>query len=154
MLPACTLSTLPLPEVEGLALPGGTLPTTPRCLPACLPACLPTPPACLPAEEAEQASPCICTPRELASQAASFLNMLLDMFGAAEEAGGFQNPAAHWWEGAGWSPTLAAAAAVAGRLKKRGGGSTELILSAPNQLITMHATFTHPSAGCTATTCG
>ena len=53
----------------------------------------------MPAEEAEQASPCICTPRELAAQAASFLNMLLDMFGAAEEAGGFQNTAAHRWEG-------------------------------------------------------
>jgi hypothetical protein len=52
-------------------------------------------PACSAAEEAEQAAPCICTPRELAAQAACFLNMLLDMFGAAEEAGGFQGTAGY-----------------------------------------------------------
>ena len=61
--------------------------------------CLP----CAPAEEAEQASPCICTPRELAAQAACFLNMLLDMFGAAEEAGGFQGTAGYRWGVGGWA---------------------------------------------------
>jgi hypothetical protein len=47
-----------------------------------------------PAEDAEQAAPCICTPRELAAMAARFLNMLLDLFGAAEAAGGFSSTAA------------------------------------------------------------
>lgn len=46
-------------------------------------------------EQEEQANPCICTPRELAAQAAAFLGALLDMLSAAEAAGGFSAAPEH-----------------------------------------------------------
>ncbi|KAL4855002.1 Cilia- and flagella-associated protein 45 [Chlorella vulgaris] len=46
-------------------------------------------------EGAELAAPCCCTPRELAGTAATLLNLLLDLFGAAEAAGGFCGSGPH-----------------------------------------------------------
>ena len=49
----------------------------------------------------EPASPSACTPRELAAMAAAFLNASLDLFGAAEAAGGFQTGANRCGRGGG-----------------------------------------------------
>ncbi|PSC68396.1 flagella associated [Micractinium conductrix] len=46
-------------------------------------------------DKAEQAAPCICTPREMSALAACLLNMLLDLMGTAEAAGGFASAGAN-----------------------------------------------------------